>query len=214
MDVSKTITFIENSFLKELLEKEDITDISYNGQDIFYVDNYLGRLKSDISINKQDAKDFVRQIANLTEKQFSYQNPKLDVSFGKYRFNAVHQSVSRKHNDECVCFSLRIASSILRFENDDGLNQEVRELLSILIDSNVSIVIGGITGSGKIELQKYLISHMKDCTRVIVIDNILELDQFVTNDNLDLNVWQVDDKREEASIQNLVKNALRSINLA
>ena len=110
MDIDKAISFLENSFLKELLSKEDITDISYNGQDIFYVDNYLGRLKSDISINKQAAKDFVRQIANLSEKQFSYQIPKLDVSFGKYRFNAVHQSISRKKNEECVCFSIRIAS--------------------------------------------------------------------------------------------------------
>ena len=210
MDINKTISFLENSFLKELLNKEDITDISYNGQDIYFVDNYFGRLKCSISISKQEAKDFVRQIANLTEKQFSYQNPKLDVSFGKYRFNAVHQSICRKSNEECVCFAIRIASSSLRFNSDDSLVQEVRELLSILIKSNVSIVIGGITGSGKTELQKYLISIMKDYTRVIVIDNILELDQFVTNDNLDLNVWQVDEKREDASIQSLVRNALRS----
>ena len=210
MDIAKTVTFLENSFLKELLTNEDITDISYNGQDIYYVDNYLGRLKSQISISKQEVKDFVRQIANLTEKQFSYQSPKLDVSFGKYRFNAVHQSISRKNNEECVCFAIRIASSALRFESDESLKEEVRELLNVLIDSNVSIVIGGITGSGKTELQKYLISHMKDNTRVIVIDNILELDQFVPNGNLDLNIWQVDEKRDEASIQSLVRNALRS----
>ena len=77
MDIDKTITFLENSFLKDLFTKEDITDISYNGQDIYYVDNFLGRLKSNISITKQEAKDFVRQIANLTEKQFSFQNPNL-----------------------------------------------------------------------------------------------------------------------------------------
>ena len=45
MDIDKTITFLENSFLKELFTKKDITDISYNGKDIYYVDNYLGRLK-------------------------------------------------------------------------------------------------------------------------------------------------------------------------
>lgn len=210
MDIDKTITFLENSFLKELFTKEDITDISYNGQDIYYVDNFLGRLKSNISITKQEAKDFVRQIANLTEKQFSFQNPNLDVSFWKYRFNAVHQSICRKNNEECVCFSIRIASSALRFESDDSLDQTTKELLSVLVNSGVSIVIGGITGSGKTELQKYLISIMKESTRVIVIDNILELDQFTPKSELDLNIWQVDDKREEASIQNLVRSALRS----
>lgn len=210
MDIDKTITFLENSFLKELITKADITDISYNGQDIYYVDNFLGRLKSKISITKQEAKDFVRQIANLTEKQFSFQSPNLDVSFGKYRFNSVHQSICRKNNEECVCFSIRIASSALRFESDNSLDETTRELLSVLINSGVSIVVGGITGSGKTELQKYLISIMKESTRVIVIDNILELDQFVSKSDLDLNIWQVDDKREEASIQNLVRSALRS----
>ena len=210
MDTIKTIDYLEHSFLVPLLGNPQITDISYNGQDIYYVDNDLGRLKSEIVIDKQTAKDFVRQIANLSEKQFSYQNPKLDVSFGRYRFNAIHQSISRKSNEECVCFSIRIASSILRFAQTNTLNPCVRELLDVLVNSNVSIVIGGLTGSGKTELQKYLASRMKENTRVIIIDNILELDQFIPEQNLDLNVWQVDEKREEASIQSLVKNALRS----
>ena len=210
MDTSKIVDYLEHSFLAPLLGNTKITDISYNGLDIYYVDNDLGRLKSEVIIDKQTAKDFVRQIANLTEKQFSYQNPKLDVSFGKYRFNAVHQSISRKNNEECICFSIRIASSFLRFNQTNALDATLKELLDVLVDSNVSIVIGGMTGSGKTELQKYLLSRMKENTRVIVIDNILELDQFVPEQDLDLNIWQVDEKREDASIQSLVKNALRS----
>ena len=210
MDVNKAITFLENSFLKDLLSNKNITDISYNGENIYIVDNDFGRLKSKISISKEEAKDFIRQIANLSEKQFSFQSPQLDVSIGKYRINAVHQSICRKNNEECICFSIRIASSTLRFKESKEFDKDVRELLKVLVDSDVSIVIGGLTGSGKTELQKYLISTMKESTRVIVIDNILELDQFVPDHDLDLNVWQVDEKREAASIQNLVKNALRS----
>ena len=210
MDIEKTISYIENSFLKDLLLKENVTDITYNGKESYYVDNDLGRLKSDITISQQEARDFVRQIANLSEKQFSFQNPNLDVSFGKYRFDAVHHSIARKERDECVAFSIRIASSSLRFAEPNSLNDDVKDLLDVLIVSNVSIVIGGITGSGKTELQKYLISRMKEYTRAIVIDNILELDQFVPDKDLDLNVWQVDERREGASIQNLVRTALRS----
>ena len=210
MDVSKAVTYLEESFLKELLMNSKITDISYNGEDVFYVDNDLGRLKSPVTIERQVAKDFVRQIANLSEKQFSYQCPKLDVSLGRYRFNAVHQSISRRNNEENVGFSIRIASSSLKFNETDSLSDELKELLKVLILSNVSIVIGGQTGSGKTELQKYLISLMKENTRVIVIDNILELDQLKTEQCLDLNIWQVDEKREEATIESLVKNALRS----
>ena len=210
MDVQKAIKYLEESFLKDLLINPNVTDVSYNGEDIFYVDNDFGRVKSDIVIEKQTARDFVRQIANLSEKQFSYQSPKLDVSLGKYRINALHQSICRKNNEESVCFAIRIASSTLKFNENDSLSEELKELLKILIISNVSIVIGGQTGSGKTELQKYLISLMKEYTRTIVIDNILELDQLKLEKCLDLNIWQVDEKREEASIENLVRNALRS----
>ena len=210
MNTEKLVNFFENSFLKDLLENSNITDISYNGFDIYYVDNNRGRVKSEMSVEVQVVKDFIRQIANLSEKQFSYQSPELDVSFGKYRFNALHQSICRKDNQECVCFAIRIASSTLRFAENKSLNEKVKELLDVIVASNVSITIGGLTGSGKTELQKYLISRMKENTRVIVIDNILELDQLNVSQSLDLNIWQVDEKREGASIENLVRNALRS----
>ena len=210
MDIDKTIQFFEGSFLRPLLTNNKVTDISYNGSDIYYLNNDLGRLKSEIKISRQDAKDFIRQIANLCEKQFSFQSPQLDVSFGKYRFDAIHQSICRKGNQESVCFSVRIASSSLQFDREGQLDENLKELLDVLVNSNVSIVIGGLTGSGKTELQKYLLSRMKKNTRVIVIDNILELDQFVPKQDLDLNIWQVDEKRESASIQNLVRSALRS----
>ena len=211
MDVNKLITFIENSFLSDLLEKDSVTDISYNGESIYYLDNNLGRQRRETLVEPQLVKDFIRQISNLSEKQFSYQQPELDVSFGRYRLTALHQTVCRKQNNECICFSLRIASKKLRIkENEQYFPKEICDLLDVLIDSNVSIVIGGLTGSGKTELQKYLISRMKENTRTIVIDNILELDQLEIEQNLDLNVWQVDDNRQNASIQSLVKTALRS----
>ena len=211
MDVKKLIEYIESSFLRELVLLESVTDISYNGESIYYIDNRFGRLKWSTEVEPQLVKDFIRQIANLSEKQFSFQSPELDVSFGKYRLSALHQSVCRKNNVECVCFSIRISSSKVHIEeNERFFPKEVIDLLDVLINSNVSIVIGGLTGSGKTELQKYLLTKMPENTRTIVIDNILELDQLKIDRNLDLNIWQVDDNRSKTSIQSLVRTALRS----
>ena len=211
MDKAKTIAFIENSFIKPLLEDKGITDISYNGQEIFYLHNLYGRKKSDISIDENGVRDFIRQIANLTEKQFSFQNPKLDASVGKYRINAVHQSIARKNNEPCINFSIRIAACRpVITENSNFLNAELISLLKVLLKSKVSIVIGGITGSGKTEFQKYLINSLDNYQRVIVIDNILELDNLSLDNEIDFNVWQADEKNKEITIQELVKNALRS----
>ena len=102
MDKEKLLITLKNSFLGSLLEDIEITDISYNGDSIYYLHNYLGRQKSQITVTEAEVKDFIRQIANLSEKQFSFQNPKLDVSFGKYRINAVHPSIGRKNNERSI----------------------------------------------------------------------------------------------------------------
>ncbi len=211
MDKEKLLSFITNSFLKDLFIDPDITDISYNGQSIYYLHNHLGRRKSDIQVSETEIRDFIRQVANLTEKQFSYQSPKLDVSVDKYRINAVHTSIARINNEKCINFSIRIAGDKPRITKESTfLNAELNALFEVLINSHVSIVIGGITGSGKTEFQKYLISIVPNYSRLIIIDNILELDNLNLGETLDINVWQADERNEETTIQELVKNALRS----
>lgn len=211
MDKEKLLITLQNSFLSSLLEDPQITDISYNGETLYYLHNLSGREKSSISVSENEAKDFIRQIANLAEKQFSFQSPKLDVSFGKYRINAVHPSIGRKNNEKCLTFSIRISSEKPIIKNDQTfLNAELISLFNVLLRSKVSIVIGGITGSGKTEFQKYLISSLDKYTRIIIIDNVLELDNLSLDNELDINIWQSDENNKETSIQELVKNALRS----
>ena len=115
----KLIEFIENSFLKELLERETITDISFNGEKLFYQDNLSGRLQSDLLVSNDEVYAFLRQIANLTDQQFSITNPILDVSVGRYRISALHSSLARKNRDRVYNFSIRIGYDKLRI-SDDG----------------------------------------------------------------------------------------------
>jgi pilus assembly protein CpaF len=211
MDINKAITFIESSFLSPLLKDSDITDISFNGENIFYLHNLYGRKLADIKADVVEIKDFIRQIANLTDKQFSYQVPILDVSVGKYRLNAVHQSIGRIGKETSLTFSIRIASSLPRItDNNNFLCDELIALFEVLIKSGMSIVIGGLTGSGKTEFQKYLLRKIPENKRIILIDNILELEQIREQTKLDINTWQVDERNNNSSIQELVKNALRS----
>ena len=210
MNQEKCIQFLKESFLSPLLFDENVTDISYNGEELFFMNNITGREKSDISINENSARDFIRQLANLSEKQFSYQSPELDISIGIYRINAVHPSIGRKNGEHCLTFSVRITKSSPVINSESNfLNVYLNSLLLILILSKVSIVIGGLTGTGKTELQKHLIRIMEDSTRLIVIDNVLELDNLELSNLLDINIWQADERNGYATIQNLVRNALR-----
>ena len=211
MDSVKALRFIEESFLSPLINNADVTDISYNGESIYYLHNYLGRKKSDIQISENDARGFIRQIANLAEKQFSFQTPKLDVSIGRFRINAVHPSIGRKKNEHCLNFAIRATSSEPIINNSSSfLDAPLITLIKVLLQSKISILVGGLTGCGKTEFQKYLIRSIPEFTRVIVIDNILELDNLKLDHDIDINIWQADEKNKEATIQELVKNALRS----
>ena len=207
----RLLSFIENSFLSPLFKDKEITDISYNGVSFFYVHNEKGRVKSRIKASNEEVIDFIRQIANYSEKQFSYSSPSLDVSISKYRLNAMHPSIVRVANDKATSFSLRIGSTETRIKPDsDFLPKEAEDFLVSCLKNEESLVIAGPTGSGKTELQKYLLSKLKKNSRVIVIDNIQELENLRQYKDLDLTSWQVSSNNPNASIQELIRNALRS----
>ncbi len=205
------VNFLEKSFLEPLLKYEGLTDISYNGQSLYYMTNTFGRQKSEISISKDDVGSFLRQIANATEKQFSYQNPILDVSFGRYRLNAVNSSLARSANDKTYTFSIRVErNECLINENSSFMDDESRNIIHDLLKKGESIIIGGLTSSGKTEFEKYCLYHMRRDTRVIVIDNVEELDMLQIP-NLDLTTWLVNEQSfKNASFSSLVKNSLRN----
>lgn len=208
----KIVEYIENSFLRDLLKEDSITDISFNGEVIYYKDNLKGRIKSDLIISKSDAYSFIRQIANLTDSPFSYTVPILDVSVGKYRINATHSSISRKNREKTTTFSIRIGYEKLRIQDNDGfIHPLALRLLESAIKSSNSIVISGKTGTGKTEFQKYLLSKLPPFSRVITIDNIneLETDYFVKD--IDSLTWlNRSNETSTADIEMLIKNALRS----
>lgn len=202
--------YLESSFMAPLLEDCEVTDISYNGEELFYVSNKSGRQRFEGSLKEEEVSSFLRQLANLTEKQFSVQCPVLDVSFGRYRINAVNSSLARKKNKKTYTFSVRIESGECCIKEDSSFfDEKSLRILKDLVVAQESIVIGGKTSSGKTELEKWLLLNMSPNTRVIVIDNVEELDM-VENPIVDLSTWMVNEQIKDASFSGLIKNALRN----
>ncbi len=203
------IQYIDNSFLSPLLRNPNVTDISYNGKDIYYQDNVLGRKKSEIEVCPREVYDFIRQISNLSDNMFSYSKPILDISCGRYRINATHYAISRKEREKVINFSIRIGFEKLRIANDGSfVPRKVVNLIDLFLKNKESIIVSGVTSSGKTEFQKFLISRFNENTRLLVIDNVEELETDYFLDKIDSQTWLLNESNN-LNFDDLIKNALR-----
>ncbi len=205
--MEKVIKVIEDSFMKELLLDKTITDISYNGKNLYYYTTAGGR-QFYREIPQAEVAIFLRNVANLTNERFSYTDTFLDVSFDKYRLSAMHYALSRYGYSESLSFALRINHSFL-FENPHYLPADLELILKEIMRQMKSIVISGTTGVGKTTLQKHLLTLLPNNTRVLVIDNVLELGEVnLLNKNLDITLWQTR-SNSETEIKDYIQKALR-----
>ena len=199
-----------SSPLGRLLLDKNITDITYNGESLFYLSSIEGRCYYAL-YHKNDALNLIRQIANVTNQLFTYQNPVLDVVFSHFRLSAVHPLIGRDREENAVSFAIRIANvNPTLLVDNQTITPEIEAILSRIIRTNKSIVISGQTGVGKTELQKYMIGLLDPHTRLVIIDQGIELALSKTlYPQLDITLWRYDERTVESQMTNLIRTSLR-----
>lgn len=164
--------------LREYLENDDITDISYsnNGQvwlktlskGIFRVDNP--------AINNSFMEKLAFQCSNVMGKSFNAAHPFLDSESAELRMNFVHDSIAR-NGIACV---IRKTPAKIRLERNKILNEkyiteEILDFLITCVHGHCNIIACGETGSGKTEFIKFLASNTYENEKIITIEDTLEL---------------------------------------
>lgn len=200
-------------FKKDILEKyfnnKNITDISFNGKDIYVQDNETGRykIKDDIDIN--EVENYIKQITYQNNQQFNDEQPILDTEFPNLRINAIHKTISPY--GMTVSWRSSIPTLKIRHYDSNVAPRTVFQLLEACVKSDCNIIISGKTGSGKTELQKYLVGFIKDNEKIITIEDTLDTHLKQLYPEKDILSWQINTKLEKPILfDDLIKAGLRN----
>ena len=164
--------------LKEYLDNDDITDISYsNGGQIWLKSLTKGIFQVERpEINNVMMEKLAFQCSNVMGKTFNMASPFLDAESAELRMNFIHESIST-NGIACV---IRKTPAKIRLNKDKLINEryttiEIHDFLIKCVEGHCNIIVSGETGSGKTEFVKYMAAHTKYDEKLITIEDTLEL---------------------------------------
>ena len=164
--------------LKQFLDNDDITDISYsNGGQVWLKTLSQGVHRvENTGIDNALMEKIAFQCANSMGKSFNMANPFLDAESAELRMNFVHDSIAKNG----IAVLIRKTPAKIRLEKDkiiaeDYIRLNIHDFLLKCVEGHCNILVSGETGSGKTEFIKYLAAHTKEDEKIITIEDTLEL---------------------------------------
>ena len=168
--------------LWKFVSSEDITDIDYNGREIWLTNIFNERYRVSrefVETNITDAfvEQFTQRIANLVSRQFNKRSPELEAETSDLRVTILHESIAKSGRS----ISIRKTPPIIRLTAAKAIHEDFcsRKLLALLINCvriNANFVVCGNPGAGKTECVKFLSQYIPANERVITIEDTLKSD--------------------------------------
>lgn len=153
----------------------NITDINYNGKDV-WIDHLLkGRVHYEDFASYETFYNLCVRFSNLVNLPFNQHHPLLESDFDDLRISIIHPSVSGR-----LSLSIRKTPSLMRMSEESMLEQDYitksgLKFLKYIVQSRCNIMISGMPGAGKTELLKFLTKYIPVHERVISIEDSYEV---------------------------------------
>ena len=155
---------IDFGALKEYLENDDVTDISYSNNGQLWIKTLskgLFRVENP-NINNAFIEKLAFQCSNVMGKSFNMAHPFLDAEGAELRLNFVHDSIAKNG----IAVVIRKTPAKIRLEKDKLLREkyidlDIHDFLIKCVHGHCNIIVSGETGSGKTEFVKYLLHIQK-----------------------------------------------------
>lgn len=179
MKISKEKWQFEDEHFGPLLgyvQDDNVTDINYNGTDVWIDDLTKGRYKADITLTPEFINRFSVRIADLVSGTFNQYSPLLEAETETLRISIIHESVANTGRS----ISIRKTPVIKRLNKKKMLSEaycseETLTFLENCVKGKMNMVMCGLPGTGKTEFLKYLTSFIPQNDRAITIEDNLEI---------------------------------------
>lgn len=177
--------------LWKFVSAPEVTDIDYNGHEIWLTNIYNERYKvGDEFVSRNMTSTFVEQftnrIANVVSRQFNKRNPELEAETTELRVTILHESVARSGRS----ISIRKTPPLKRITEESAIRDRFcsPKLLCLLrncVKIQTNFVVCGNPGAGKTECVKFLSGFIPGNQRVITIEDTMEIRYLATNPGKD-----------------------------
>ena len=181
--------------LLPFIQDVNVTDINWNGKQLWIDDITKGRYLSEVVLDKDFVDTFSVRVSNVVSKGFNKYSARLEAETEELRITIIHESVS--HTGTAISIrktpALKRINFIDNIRNGEYCSVEVANIMSNCVKAKFNIVIVGLPGVGKTELVKFLTNYIRDYDRVITVEDTLELHYSIINPQKDVLEFKVND---------------------
>lgn len=162
--------------LKKYITDTTITDIDYNGSDVWLTNIQNEHWKEEsLRLDEIFVQRLVQNIANSESKEFNQKNAFLEVETDDLRISIVHKSIAQTGTSFCIRKTPKVERIKEKYAIDTKYaNKEILCLLANCVKAHMNIIICGEPKAGKTELAKFISGYIPDSERVITIEDVLE----------------------------------------
>lgn len=202
---------LDENLFKDLwpfIQDDDVTDIRWNGRQLWIENLKTGRNLSEIKLTDEFLNIFTQKIAVAQNVNFNRSTGSLQASTDELRIHCIHPSHTGDHT---YSLAIRKTPAVARITDNNVIDQGYADkffvtLIGALVRARCKGIVIGDVGAGKTELLKYVAHFLPDNMSTMTVEDTLEMKLPVIYPSKDITSVLIDDSY---TAEKAIRDALR-----